>query len=254
MSSHHYVACDFGAESCRVMLGTLTDDQLVVEEVHRFVNAPVTLLGTLRWDVIGIFDELKIGLHKAAIRGHRIESMSTDSWGVDYVYVRAQEPLLTLPYHYLDRRTDGLLEKAFATVPGELIYSETGIQFLQLNTLYQLLADLEHRREILEFSDQFLSIADYFNYLFCGAACAEESIASTTRLFNPRERRWSKQLIEKFQLPARIFPKIVHPGTRLGPFSPAIEDEIGLRGTQVVASCSHDTAAAVAAVPSEGRE
>jgi rhamnulokinase len=254
MSTHHYVACDLGAESCRVILGTLTDDHLAIEEIHRFPNGPVTLFGTLRWDVLRIFDELKNGLRKAAARGHHIDSVSTDSWGVDYVYMRGEEPLLTAPYHYRDPRTDGFFERAFAIVPADLIYSVTGTQFMQVNTLYQMLADLQYRREILELSDQFLNVGDYFNYLFSGVRCAEESVASTTQLFDPRLRKWSQQLIEGFGLPARIFPKLVPSGTKLGPLLPSIAAEVGLRETQVVASCSHDTAAAVAAVPAEGQD
>jgi rhamnulokinase len=253
MCAYHYVACDLGAESCRVILGTLTDEQLAIEEIHRFPNGPITVFGTLRWDVLRIFDELKTGLRKVAARGHRIESISADSWGLDYVHVRGQEPMLTSPYNYRDARTDGAVEKASAVVPADLIYSETGIQFMQVNSLYQLLDDLEHRPEILELSEQFLGVGDYFNYLLSGVRCAEESLASTTQLFNPVQRKWSQQLIEKFQLPARIFPKLVPSGTKLGPLLPSIADEVGLQDTQVVASCSHDTAAAVAAVPAEGQ-
>jgi len=235
-------------------LGTLSEDHLVIEEIHRFPNEPIKVFGTLRWNVLQILDELKNGLFKVAARGYHIESMSVDSWGVDYVYVRGKEPLLTFPYSYRDPRTDGALEKAFALVPADLIYCETGIQFLQMNTLYQLLDDLDHRPEILELSTEFLGIADYFNYLFSGICCAEESLASTTQLFNPRERKWSRQLIEKFGLPARVFPKLVQSGTRLGPLLGGIGDEMGLHDAQVVAGCSHDTAAAVAAVPAEGRD
>lgn len=252
MSQHRYVACDLGAENCRVILGSLSHDHLAIEEIHRFPNRPTNVFGTLRWNVLQIFDELKFGLLKVGARGYRIDSISVDSWGVDYVHLRGQDPLLTLPYNYRDIRTDGALEKAFALVPADLIYSETGIQFMQINTLYQLLDDLEHRREILELSDQFLNIADYFNYLLSGVRCAEESLASTTQLFNPREHEWSWQLVEKFGFPARIFPKLVRSGTKLGPVRHDIGEGVGLEDTQVVAGCSHDTAAAVAGVPAEG--
>jgi rhamnulokinase len=235
-----------------VILGTLSRDQLVIEEIHRFPNRPVEVLGTMRWNLLQIFEELKHGLRRVAAHGYRIDSVSVDSWGVDYAYLRGQEPVLTLPYNYRDPRTDGALEKAFALVPPDLIYSETGIQFMQINTLYQLLDDLEHRREILELSDQYLNIADYFNFLLSGVRCAEESLASTTQLFNPRQRKWSWQLVEKFGLPRRIFPKLVQSGTKLGPMNHDIGEEVGLEDTQVVAGCSHDTAAAVAAVPAEG--
>jgi rhamnulokinase len=254
MCAYHYVACDLGAESCRVILGTLTDEHLAIEEIHRFPNRPITVFGTLRWDVLHIFDELKTGLRKVAARGHRIESISTDSWGLDYVHVQGREPMLTAPYNYRDARTDGAVETACAVVPADIIYSETGIQFMQVNSLYQLLDDLEHRPEILELSEHFLGVADYFNYLLSGIRCAEESLASTTQLFNPAQRRWSQELIEKFHLPARIFPKLVPSGTRLGPLLPSIADEVGLEDTEVVASCSHDTAAAGAAVPAEDRD
>ena len=254
MCAHHYVACDLGAESCRVMLGTLAEDHLLIEEVHRFVNGPVTLFGTLRWDLLRILDELKNGLRKIAVRGYHVESVSTDSWGVDYVHMSATEPMLTCPYHYRDARTHGSLERAFAIVPAEVIYSETGIQFMRMNTLYQLLADLERRPHILELSEQFLNIADYFNYLFSGVRCAEESLASTTQLFDPRKHEWSHELIERFGLPSTIFPRVVSSGTKLGPLLPSIAADVGLSDAEVIASCSHDTAAAVAAVPAEGQD
>jgi rhamnulokinase len=253
MSTHHYVACDLGAESCRVILGTLKGENLTIEEMHRFPNRPIKVFGTLRWDVLRIFDGLKTGLRKVATQGHHIESVSTDSWGLDYVHIRSHDPMLTPPYNYRDARTEGSLKRAFAVVSPDLIYNETGIQFLPVNTLYQLLDDLEHRPELLRLSEQFLGVGDYFNYLFSGVPVAEESLASTTQLFNPKRHKWSQLLIRKMQLPARIFPRLVRSGTKLGGLLPSIADEVGLRNTQVVASCSHDTACAVAAVPAEGR-
>jgi len=236
------------------MLGTLSGERLVIEEIHRFPNGPVNVLGTLRWDVLRIFDELKQGLRKVTTRGLPIESISADSWGLDYVLLSDQDPTLTAPYSYRDGRTDGRVERALQIVPADLIYSETGSQFLQVNALYQLLDDLDHRPKILELSDRFLGIGDYFNYLFSGVSCSEESLASTTQLYNPSERKWSKELIERFHLPPRMFPKLVPPGTKLGPLLSSIANDVGLEDTQVVASCSHDTAAAVAAVPAEGQD
>jgi rhamnulokinase len=254
MSTHRYVACDLGAESCRVILGTLTGESLAIEEVHRFSNRPANVFGTLRWDLLRIFDELKIGLQKIGARGDYIESISTDSWGLDYVHIRGHEPMLTSPYNYRDTRTDGSVKKASAVVSPDLLYRETGIQSMQVNTLYQLLDDLEHRPELLEMSEQFLGIGDYFNYLLSGIRAADESFASTTQLFNPKLHKWSQKLINEFHLPARIFPKLVPPGTKLGRLLPSIADDVGLKDTQVVASCSHDTACAVAAVPAEGAD
>lgn len=252
MTVDHYVACDLGAESGRVLLGTLKDRRLSLEEIHRFPNRAVAVNNSLRWDVLGIFEELKVGLRKVAARGVPVNGVSCDSWGVDYVLLHANEPMLTAPYHYRDARTEGALERAFERVPAERIFAETGIQFMPINTLYQLHADSQQRPGILRAADRFLNMGDYFNFLLSGVGRAEESLASTTQLYNPFERKWSTLLINKFHLPARIFPDIVASGTLLGPLLPTIAAETGLHEVQVVAGCSHDTAAAVAAVPAQG--
>ena len=252
MSGHNYLALDLGAESGRVILGTLVDKDLKIREIHRFANTPVTISGTLRWDILRIFEELKNGLRKAAAQGYEIESISTDSWGFDYVHFTKNEPMLSLPYHYRDSRTDGALEKAFATVPADLIFSETGTQFSQFNTLCQLLDDLRNRSVVIESSEHFLNIGDYFNYLFSGVCRSEASLASTTQLFNPTRYTWSAELIRRFRLPEKIFSGVLAPGTRLGPLLPSYVEELSLRKAQVTAGCSHDTAAAVAAVPTDG--
>lgn len=249
VSSRHYIACDLGAESGRVILGTLADSQLTLEEIHRFSNGPVVIHGTWRWNVLRIFDELKTGLRKVAERGLKIESVSTDSWGVDYVWLKGDEPLLTTPYHYRDARTDGGFERAFAVVPPEEIFDETGIQFMTLNTLYQLHWEASHRPWLFKSADRFLNIGDYFNYLFSGIGKAEQSLASTTQLYNPKKKKWSRPLLQKLGLPKKLFPEIVPAGTVLGP----VRSEFGLTGAQVVASCSHDTGAAIAAVPAAGQ-
>jgi rhamnulokinase len=167
------------------------------------------------------------------------------------VLLHGSDPLLTAPFHYRDRRTDGGVERALAVVSADEIFAETGIQFIFINTLYQLHADLLQRPEILACAERFLNIGDYFNFLLSGVAKAEESLASTTQLYNPQQRAWSKKIIEKFGFPQRLFPEIVPSGTKLGLLLPALAAETGLREVQVVASCSHDTGAAVAAVPAE---
>ena len=248
MTARHYIACDLGAESGRVMLGTLADGQLTLEEIHRFSNGPVVINGTWRWDVLRMFAELKTGLRKVADRGLKLESLSTDSWGVDCVWLKDGEPMLTVPYHYRDARTEGGFERAAAVVPAAEVFAETGIQFMVFNTLYQLHWDAGHRPWLFKTADRFLNIGDYFNYLFSGVAKAEQSLASTTQLYNPTKKHWSRPLLKKLGLPKKLFPEIVPSGTVLGPILP----EFGLAGTQVVASCSHDTGAAVAAVPAAG--
>ena len=239
MSLHHYIACDLGAESGRVMLGTLADGRLTLKEIHRFPNGPVTTDGTLRWDVLRLHEELRTGLRKIDVK---VESVSCDSWAVDYVWIKDNKPIRTAPFHYRDARTDDY-EKCFTQVPAEEIFQETGIQFLSFNTLYQLAAESP---EVFKNADQLLLIGDYFNYLLSGVAKTEESIASTTQLYNPQQHAWSQKLIRGFKFPPQIFPEVVPTGTILGPAR-------DLAGAQVIATCSHDTGAAVAATPAAGR-
>lgn len=247
---NHYIACDLGAESGRVMLGTLQDGKLEIEEIHRFTNGPIRIMGSYRWDTLRIFEELKRGLRKVAERGVAPRSLSVDSWGVDYVLMRGREPQLSVPFHYRDSRTDATYEAALAKAAA--IFDETGIQFMPINTLYQFLADLQQQPEIVGLADRFLLMGDYFNYLFSGRGVAEESLASTTQIYNPRKRAWSRELIDSFGFNKSIFPEIVASGSLLGPIREEIAEETNLRGAQVVATCSHDTGAAVAAVPAEG--
>jgi rhamnulokinase len=234
------------------MLGTLENGRLEVQEVHRFSNGPARVMGTLRWDTLRIFEELKTGLRKVAERGLAAESVSVDSWGVDYVLTNKKQPQLAMPYNYRDARTERTFDAAIKKATAEKIYEETGIQFMSLNTLYQFVADLEDLPEVLGVTERFILIGDYFNYLFSGRAVAEASLASTTQIYNTRTREWSRNLIGLFGFKAEMFPEIVPSGTILGPLLAEIAEETKLSGTQVVATCSHDTGAAVAAVPAEG--
>ena len=249
---NHYVALDLGAESGRVMLGALADGRLQLEEVHRFPTGGIVIDGTLRWDIVHLFIEIKAGLRQIAARGIEPVSLSADSWGVDYVYLGPGEPLLTLPFHYRDVRTDGAFKPAFERVPRAAIFEETGIQFMTINTLYQLLDDARRRPGVMALAGRFLLIGDYVNYLLSGVVKAEASIASTTQLYDPRAGRWSARLLEGFGLPAAIFPEIVPSATVLGPLQGEFARD--WPRAKVVATCSHDTGAAVAAVPAEGED
>ena len=249
MSSHtHYLAIDLGAESGRVMLGTLLEGRLTLEEIHRFANGVVVVNGSRRWDLLHLYAEIVEGLRKAGARGLPIQSLSSDSWGVDYALMKGAEPFLTTPYQYRDERTDGSY-KRLGDVTREEIYAATGIQFMTINTLCQLHTDLLHRPEILNFADRFLLIGDTVNHLLGGDPVAEASLASTTQLFDPAKHDWALPLIKRLGLPESIFPKVVPSGTRIGTLNQELQSETGLGPLNVVASCSHDTGAAVAAVP-----
>ncbi|MBN2507509.1 MAG: rhamnulokinase [Verrucomicrobia bacterium] len=246
----HYLACDLGAESGRLILGSLEQDRLALEEIHRFPNTPVKTDGALHWNLGALLDELKTGLKKAAARRLPIASISTDSWGVDYVLYDADGAFMTPVFHYRDARTARGVARARSKVDWPAIFAETGIQFMPLNTLYQLAAEPPER---LARASGLLLIGDVFNRFLCGRGAAEVSLASTTQLYNPVTRTWSTRLLEALEIPARLFPPIVPSGSRLGTLRPELAAETGLEPLEVVASCSHDTGAAVAAVPAQGR-
>ena len=180
MSRKHYIACDLGAESGRVILGTLEQGELQLEEVHRFPTGGVRIRGSLRWNMFGIFQQLKQGLAELASRDISFSGLSVDSWGVDYVLLNARQPMLSIPCHYRDSRADAPYERTSNDADREKIFAETGIQFMPLNTLYQLMAEVQENGDLLELADHFLCVADYFHYLFCGKVAAEISMASTT--------------------------------------------------------------------------
>lgn len=246
----HYLACDLGAESGRLMLGSLDGGRLTLEELHRFPNTPVKADGSLHWNIPGLFDELIAGLKKAAARNIPLAGISTDSWGVDYLLFAADGSLMSPTFHYRDPRTKKGVENAFRKVDWKTIFAETGIQFMPLNTIFQLAAESPER---LAQARHLFLVGDGFNFLLSGVAQVEESMASTSQLYNPRTRSWSKLLLEALPLRAELFPPIVASGTRLGLLRESITRDTGLAGLEVLASCSHDTGAAVAAVPASGQ-
>lgn len=251
MSTHH-LAIDLGAESGRLMLGTLADGLLSLKEVHRFPTGATRAGESLHWDMARLFGEVSVGLRRAGAMGLPVASISTDSWGVDYLLLRGDGSVVEPTYHYRDPRTARGVEAAHARVSWPEIFAESGLQFMPLNTLYQLAAEDPKR---LAEADRLLLVGDAFNHFLSGVAKAEVTLASTSMLYNPRTRRWSDLLRERLGLPMRLFPEIVPAGTRLGPLLPALAAELGgNRRVEVVATCSHDTGAAVAAVPADGEQ
>ena len=252
VSTKSFVACDLGAESGRVILGSLAGKRIELKEIHRFATGPTTVRHSLRWDILKFYDEIKTGLRKIKAEATTPSGISIDSWGVDYALMSHSEPLLGLPFHYRDDRTDHSFRKFLERAGQDLIFAETGIQFMQINTLYQLYDDVLSRPQLLEQADHFLPIADYLHFLLSGTAAAEISVASTTQIFNPTTDSWSKPLVAKLGAPETLFPAVVKSGTLLGQFTDEIAEETGLSRCPVYATCSHDTGAAVAGVPATG--
>ncbi len=201
-----YLAIDLGAESGRVMLGTLADGRVTLEEIHRFPNRSLTENGHLHWDLAHLQGEIFAGLEKAAAHGTSIAGISTDSWGVDYVLLdRAGKPLGN-PYCYRDARTHDATARLFKKLPFAEIYHETGIQFMTINTIYHLEAQQHDDPSVLANAGHFLNIADYFNAQLCGVAAAEQSLASTTQVYNPRTQAWSEKIAATLGLKKSLFP------------------------------------------------
>jgi rhamnulokinase len=227
----------------------LRDGRLGLEEIHRVPNTPVQANGSLHWNIAQLVENVRTGVRKAGERGLPISSISTDSWGVDYLLFDERGQVITPTFHYRDPRTEQGVKNAFAKADWKSIFAETGIQFMVLNTVFQLAAEKPER---LRQARLLLGIGDGFNHLLGGKAVIEQSMASTFQLYNPRQRSWSESLIRTLGLPREIFPPIVASGTRLGPLSADLAKEAGLSGVELIASCSHDTGAAVAAVPATG--
>jgi rhamnulokinase len=247
-----YIAVDLGAESGRVMLGSVSADKLTLEEIHRFDNGPVEENGTLRWDFDRLLSEIKSGIAKAAKQAASdISGIGVDSWGVDFGLLDSEGKLIERPYHYRDSRTNEMLDKAFELMSKRKIYENTGIQFMQLNSLYQVLAMRLANYEPLAKTKQLIFIGDLFSYFLCGKAFGEYSLASTSQMMDMKTGKWSPEIFDKLSLPIDIMPDIVETGTIVGKLTKPITDELGCSRIPVIATASHDTASAVAAVPAE---
>ena len=245
----HYLACDLGAESGRLMLGSLKDGRLSLEDLHRFPNVPIEDAVGRHWNVEALFAELQTGLALAGQRGLPISSISVDAWGLDYFLLDENGAVMEPTFCYRDSRNQRGIDRTLDTLPWETLYEETGIQFMQINSLFQMAAESPERIERMR---TFLPLGDGFNYLLSGVAKAEISLASTTQLYNPRTRNWSDKLLEAFGWPRAKFPELIPSGTRLGKLKPELAAASGLGEIEVLATCSHDTGAAVAAVPADG--
>lgn len=244
------LSIDFGATSGRAMLCTFDGNKIEMQELHRFDNSPVAIAGVLYWDILRLFHELKTGIVKAKLSGG-FDSIGIDTWGVDFGLLDKDGKLLSNPVHYRDRRTEHMQEEIQQTVKKDEIYSATGIQFKDFNTINQLMYVKNHCHEEYERADKFLMIPDLFAYFLTGTKVCERTVASTSQLVDPHTGDWAWKLIDKLGLKRSMFPEIVDSGYTYGNLSPEICEELQVESVPVIAVCCHDTASAVVSVPSE---
>ena len=248
----NFVALDLGAESGRAMLAGFDGRTLRLEEVHRFPNGGVRVLDSLHWNPLRLFADIKHGLEACAQKaGRAVSGLGLDTWGVDFALLGRDDELLGNPFHYRDRRTLGMMEKAFERVPPEEIFERTGIQFMPINSLYMLLSMAG--TPALEAASTFLMIPDLFNFWLSGRKACEFTDATTTQLYDQRAGDWARSVIEKLGLPRHIFLPVTQPGTVLGPLLPTVAEEVGLDSVPVIAPACHDSGSAVAAVPARNK-
>ncbi len=242
------LAIDFGASSGRVIIGSFDGKKITLEEIHRFSNDPVSVNGTTFWDVLRLFHEIKQGLIKSKSCGE-ISSIGIDTWGVDFGLIDEFGQLLENPIHYRDLRTKGMIEEADKIIPLKKMYEMTGIQFMELNTVFQLLSLAKKRPHILERADKLLFMPDLFGYMLTGKKTTEYSIATTSQLVDINTKGWSAEIFNKLGIPQDIMCDIVKSGTVLGELSDSVCEECGLDKIKVISVCGHDTQSAITAVP-----
>jgi rhamnulokinase len=250
-----FVALDLGAESGRSVLGTIKDGKLSLKETHRFVNGGICVGKDIFWDSLGLFSEMKQGLRKTIHQfGGDIAGIGLDTWGVDFALLGPNDVVLENPHHYRDDRTDGVMDAALQIVSRKSVYDATGIQFMQINTLYQLYSIVKNNPWLLDTAERMLMMPDLFNFWFTSVKTNEFTEATTSQMFNPKTGGWAKDIMEKLGIPVKIVGDVIQPGTVIGKLRPSVCEEIA--GTQIpfVAPATHDTGSAVAAVPASGED
>lgn len=253
-----YIAIDLGAESGRGIIGEFNGERIHIKEIHRFPTYNTKIFSHIFWDVLKIFDEIKVILRKAGEEGE-INGAGVTTWGVDCGYIGKGNFLLSNPFHYRDSRTDGVMEEVFNVVPKREIFEKTGIQFMPLNTLYQVYATKKEFPYILSMTEKLLFMPDLFNFFLTGEKVSEYTIATTSQMYNslsegqskaPRGN-WAYDILEKLDLPVSILPEVISPGTFIGKVCNEICEETGIKEANIYAVCCHDTASAVTAVPAK---
>ncbi|WP_182867102.1 rhamnulokinase [Rhodopirellula sp. JC639] len=249
-----HLAVDLGASSGRVIAGRIEDGRLQLEEVHRFANDPVMIQDSLQWNVHGLWAEILEGLRVASSKFAAIASVGVDTWGVDYVLVDENDQIAAPIRHYRDARNNGMVERAFEILGGaeegrRRMFQATGLQFMQINSVFQLLSAVTHNERSLEIADGYLMMGDFFHWLLSGKRSIEATNASTSQMLDPRTGKWQMEMIGELGIPTKLFREVSLPATVLGNVQPSVAEVTGLKDVPVVLPATHDTASAVLSVP-----
>jgi rhamnulokinase len=252
--TNNYLAIDLGAESGRTILGTLRDGMLALTETHRFPNEPVRLPDGIHWDILRLWTEMKAGIAKTVQSGLKLDSLGVDTWGVDFALLDRAGAMLANPFHYRDARTNGMLTKAFRLMSRAEIFSLTGIQFMQFNSLYQLLAMVRDNSPVLEVAHTFVTVPDLLNFWLSGELSNEFTNATTTQCFDPQQKSWAIPVLDAMGIPTHLFGPVTDPGTPIGSILRVLSEETGAGDVKVVIPACHDTGSAVVAVPAQNQD
>ena len=251
--SKYFLAVDIGASSGRHILGSYENGKITLEEVHRFFNGMDNVNGTLCWDTDRLWNEIVTGMKKCKEMGKIPATVGVDTWGVDFVLLDKDENIVGQTVGYRDSRTEGMDEEVYKIIPEEELYARTGIQKAMYNTIYQLMALKTQNPEYLEKADAMLMIPDFFHYKLSGKKVQEYTEATTSQLVNPETKDWDYELIDMLGFPKGIFQKILMPGTPIGNLTEEVKEMVGY-DCQVVLPPTHDTAAAVMALPTNAED
>lgn len=249
MATRTIAAVDLGASSGRVLLARFDGRQMSLEEVYRFPNQPVMLRGHRFWNILALWDETLAGLRKARKLAGTLDSIGVDTWAVDYGLVDAHGFLQGNPFQYRDHRTDGVMEQVFARVPRDVLYRRTGIQFMPINTLFQLYAHERMQPGELAHAHRLLLIPDLLHNWLCGSSASERTNATTTQCWDPVAGAWVTDLLDQLEIPTTMLPPVVEAGTALDEILPELRGDLG--AAQVVAPATHDTGSAIVAIPAQ---
>jgi rhamnulokinase len=254
MSTKNCLVFDIGASNGRALVGSYDGKRFTMHETHRFDNRPVRVGGTLYWDILRLYSEIQNGLVSSFKQFKEISSLGIDTWGIDFGFIDKNGKLLANPVHYRDERRNGICNEVYNIISKEELFSLTGMFLLSIISVFHLYALKKDHASELTNAHRFLMIPDIFNFFLTGVGCNEYTNATTTLLYNTKEKQWEKRILERLGVDERVFDDVLLPGTCIGSISKSVSEELEIPSIPVVLPATHDTASAVAGIPIAERE